>query len=93
MQRIERQGDGDRSVDEANKCVITFRCPPELESVLPRPIPAVQGIPEWFKAMPSRVFSDVLHSDQFTVKRCPPFIDAMTYGFLVPLVTDVRFEN
>jgi hypothetical protein len=93
MPHIPGAGDGDRSANQTDECVITFRCPRELESVLPRPVPAVQGIPEWFKAMPARVFSDVLHSDQFTVKRCPPFIDAMTYGFLIPLITDVRVEN
>ena len=77
-------------MDELN---IIFRCPPELESALPRPIPAVQGIPEWFKAMPQRAFSAVSQTEQFTVKKCPPFIDAMTYGFLILLVTDVRIEN
>src|SRR3954471_2982247 len=72
---------------------ITFRCPPELESVLPRPIPAVQGIPEWFKTMPQRAFSVIAQNEQLTVKKCPPFIDAMTYGFLIPLVADLRVEN
>jgi len=28
-----------------------------------------------------------------TVKKCPPFIDAMTFGFLMPLVADLKFEN
>jgi hypothetical protein len=28
-----------------------------------------------------------------TVKKCPPFIDAMTYGFLIPLVTDVTVRD
>ena len=73
--------------------VITFRCPPELESVLPRPVPAVEGVPEWFKAMPPRAFSEVFQREQLTVKKCPPFIDAMTYGFLIPLPVDVEVEN
>jgi hypothetical protein len=72
---------------------ITFRCPPELESVLPRPIPAVQGIPAWFKTMPQRAFSVIAQNEQLTVKKCPPFIDAMTYGFLIPLIADLRVEN
>jgi hypothetical protein len=33
---------------------ILFRCPPELEPILPRPIAAVLGLPDWFKAMPQR---------------------------------------
>jgi hypothetical protein len=72
---------------------IVFRCPPELEEVLPRPIPAVRGLPEWFKTMPQKALSTVTLDEQFTVKKCPPFIDAMTYGFLVPLVADIRVEN
>src|SRR5215475_10268645 len=65
---------------------IAFRCPPELEPVLPRPIPAVLGLPDWFKAMPQKAINSVTQGEQFTVKKCPPFIDAMTYGFLMPLV-------
>lgn len=72
---------------------ITFRCPPELEGLLPRPIPAVQGLPEWFKAMPARAHSAILHTDQLTVKKCPPFIDAMASGFLIPLLADLRVEG
>ena len=72
---------------------ITFSCPPELESVLPRPIPAVQGLPDWFKAMPQKAYSTLLQREELTVKKCPPFIDAMIYGFLIPLIADVRVEN
>jgi hypothetical protein len=72
---------------------INFRCPPELDAILPRPIPAVQGIPDWFKAMPVKAFSAVMQTERMTVKKCPPFIDAMTYGFLIPLVTDLHIEN
>ena len=79
--------------DQANTATIIFRCPPELESILPRPVPAILGLPEWFKSMPASAFSAVLQTSQMTVKKCPPFIDAMTYGFLIPLVTDVRVEN
>ena len=28
-----------------------------------------------------------------TIKKCPPFIDAMGYGFLIPLVSDLKVEN
>jgi hypothetical protein len=79
---------------EANaNTAITFRCPPELEPILPRPLLAVLGLPDWFKAMPQKAFSPVLQSDQMTVKKCPPFIDAMTSGFLMPLVADLKVQN
>lgn len=77
----------------AESLSVIFRCAAELKDVLPRPIPAVQGLPDWFKAMPQRAFSDVLQMEQMTVKKCPPFIDAMTYGFLIPLVTDLHVES
>ena len=71
---------------------VTFRCPPELEPILPRPIPAVLGLPDWFKAMPQKA-STRPWARRATVKKCPPFIDAMTYGFLIPLAIDLKVEN
>ena len=79
--------------EQAEPLSITFRCPPELDSILPKPIPAVRGLPPWFKDMPQKVFNGALGSEQFTVKKCPPFVDAMTYGFLMPLVADLRIED
>jgi hypothetical protein len=80
-------------LDELQSPTIAFRCPPELEAILPRPIPAVLGIPSWFKAMPQTAFSTMLQTEQMTVKKCPPFIDAMICGFLMPLVADIRVED
>ena len=60
--------------------------------MLPRPMPAVLGLPDWFKTMPAAAVSQLDQSEQPTIKKCPPFIDAMTYGFLIPLATDVRVE-
>jgi hypothetical protein len=72
---------------------VTFRCPPGLEAILPRPIPAVQGLPDWFKAMPQKAFSEERQKEVMTVKKCPPDIDAMGYGFLIPLACDLKVEN
>jgi hypothetical protein len=92
MPTLTRDTEG-RSMDEAEALTITFRCPPELEGALPRPIPAVQGLPDWFKAMPQKTFNPVLQNEQMTLKRCPPFIDAMTTGFLMGLAADLKVEN
>jgi hypothetical protein len=83
---------GNAAPDDARQ-TITFRCPPGLDAIVPRPIPAVSGIPDWFKKMPAKSFSDMVQAEQMTVKKCPPFIDAMTYGFLIPLVTDLTVED
>jgi hypothetical protein len=80
-------------MDQATQRSITFRCPPELEPILPRPIPAVLGLPDWFKALPQKAFSETLGDDLFTIKKCPPVIDAMTFGFLMPLACDLKVAN
>jgi hypothetical protein len=80
-------------MNPADQGSIVFRCPPELEGILPRPIPAVRGLPDWFKALPQKAFSPISGDDVPTIKKCPPVIDAMTYGFLMPLACDLKVEN
>lgn len=72
---------------------LKFRCPVGLEDKLPPPIPASLGLPGWLKTMPTQAFNVLNSREEDTVKRCPPFVDAMTCGFLIPLMCDVRFEN
>src|SRR6185312_8553813 len=80
-------------MNDDSQMTVTFRCPPELAAILPPPIPAVEGLPDWFKALPQKAFNPLTQEATQTVKRCPPFIDAMTYGFLIPLAADVRITN
>jgi hypothetical protein len=40
-----------------------------------------------------QAFNVINQREEDTVKRCPPFVDAMASGFLIPLMFDVRFEN
>lgn len=80
-------------MDVENQVTVKFRCPPQMEPILPRPIPAVRGLPDWFKALPQNCFSAVSNKELMTVKKCPPFIDAMTYGFLMPLAAEIKVEN
>lgn len=72
---------------------LTFRCPPGLEAVLPRPIPAVLGLPDWFKTLPQKTYNPTMGEETHTLKKCPPFIDAMTYGFLIPLPIDLKLQH
>ena len=72
---------------------IVFRCPPELEAFLPRPIPARRGGPEWLKTMPLAAYSDDLGKEVSTFKHCAPFLDAMSHGFIIPLPTDIRVDR
>jgi len=80
-------------MDESGPMKLTFRCPRALEGLLPRPIPAVLGLPDWFKAMPQNAFNPSVGARTMTVKKCPPVIDAMTYGFLIPLAIDLEVRD
>lgn len=72
---------------------LTFRCPPALEGIIPEPRPAEAELPQWLRTMPARAVSETSGSEEDTVKRCPPFIDAISTGFLMPLLCDVNVEN
>jgi hypothetical protein len=80
-------------MNQPREMKLRFRCPPELDAILPQPVPAVLGLPDWFKSMPSRAFNPTMGIEDHTVKKCPPFIDAMTYGFLIPLAADLEVHK
>ena len=71
----------------------TFRCDPALIGRLPRPIPAREALPDWLRAMPAKAFSELHGEDVRTVKQCPPFVDAMAHGFVMPLACDVEVRG
>jgi hypothetical protein len=72
---------------------ILFRCDPALEAHLPRPMAARTALPDWLRAMAATQFSPTHGQDVRTVKQCPPFIDAMSYGFMIPLPCDVKVQD
>ncbi|MBI1172431.1 hypothetical protein GC209_13615 [bacterium] len=68
---------------------IQFRCDPALIDRLPRPVPARDGLPDWLRRMPAEALSPAHGTTVRTVKQCPPFVDAMSHGFLMTLPCDV----
>lgn len=72
---------------------VTFRCDPALFDRLERPVPARSRLPDWLHAMPATAFSFVHDTDLRTVKQCPPFVDAMSHGFVIPLPCDVTVAD
>ncbi|MBZ9795370.1 hypothetical protein [Mesorhizobium sp. ES1-4] len=72
---------------------IVFRCDPALAETLPRPVPARALLPDWLRKMPPKAFSEIHGREIRTVKQCPPFVDAMTHGFMILLPCDVTVEN
>lgn len=72
---------------------IVFRCDPAMLDLLARPTLARQALPEWLRRMPRAAFSDTHAQQVRTLKHCPPFIDAMSHGFVIPLPCDVRVSD
>ena len=60
---------------------------------VPAPTAAAQHVPEWLKQMPPDV--QTRKGEGFgtnsTLKRCMPFVDAMTAGYVIPIAGDVQF--
>lgn len=73
---------------------ITARCHPALEPLLPKPVPARRALPDWLREMPSEAPSEVLEGAMVrTVKHCPPFLDALGLGVMIPLACDLHFDK
>ena len=71
---------------------VIFRCDPALIDLLPRPVPAKAALPPWLREMAPRVDSAVHSRSIRTLKQCPPFVDAMSHGFVIGLPCDVSVE-
>jgi hypothetical protein len=72
---------------------IVFRCDPAMAPQLIRPVAARAALPDWLRAMPGAAFSDLHGQEVRTVKQCPPFVDAMSHGFIIPLPCDVDVRD
>jgi hypothetical protein len=72
---------------------IRFLCAPEDEGVIAPPVAAKTHLPDWFRKLPAIDAQKLDTGDTgLTVKRCMPFLDAMTTGFILPLAATVRLE-
>jgi Family of unknown function (DUF6065) len=73
--------------------VIEFTCEPDDLDVIAAPVRARAAIPDWFRRLPG-VDAERLSAtnNALTVKRCMPFLDALTIGWIVPLAATVRLE-
>lgn len=65
--------------------VIEFHTKPEWKDILPAPKKASKFIPEWFKKLENQSNDN---PSSGTVKRCVPFIDALSFGYIIPMWSD-----
>lgn len=80
------------------KPIIEFFCHRDDVATLPHPRPAAKYIPEWYKKIPQVI--DDGHNDRdqygartFTAKKCMPMLDAMSLGYVIPLVADLSIRS
>ena len=72
---------------------VTFTCAPEDEGVIAPPVPAKSYLPDWFRKLPAVDEARLSTGDTgLTVKRCMPFLDAMTTGWILPVPATVRLQ-
>lgn len=68
-----------------------------LASIPPKP--AISLLPDWYKSIPPRHTQKKLHqplnaeTHNHTVKKCVPFLDAMSNGYMAVLTDDVYVEQ
>lgn len=72
---------------------ISFLCKAEDEGVIAPPFASKAYLPNWFRKLPAITpDAETTTSTGLTVKRCMPFLDAMTTGWIIPLAATVRLE-
>ena len=60
----------------------------------PKPYPASRAIAEWYKNLPIEATSTGPEPAVMpTVKRCPPFLEAMSCGYIIPFCADAVFTT
>lgn len=72
---------------------LRFLCAPEDEGVIAPPVPARNYLPDWFRKLPAVDEAKLRTTDTgLTIKRCMPFLDAMSTGWIIPLPATVRLD-
>ncbi|WP_144797708.1 hypothetical protein [Halorubrum depositum] len=80
--------------------IIEFVTEKELYGAIPEPVPANKVLPDWYRKLgqytdPDSRFgsgNDRHSIASSTVKRCAPFMEAMTLGWIIPLPAEVQFK-
>jgi hypothetical protein len=68
-----------------NKKIKFISAQPDYD--IPKPVPASRLVPEWYRKMPGA------NKQIETVKKCVPFLDALTSGYIITLPVDVYWNE
>lgn len=81
---------GDDLVEGPSDDVVEFVAEEENVDVIAEPVPAREVLPRWYKRLEAHTGDG--HPDT-TVKRCMPFLDAMSLGWIIPTPGEVHFTS
>jgi hypothetical protein len=60
----------------------------------PPPYPASRNIPDWYKGLQTECTTTGPTPEILpTIKRCPPFLEAIASGYIIPLADDIQFRT
>jgi hypothetical protein len=77
---------------QSRPCV-EFLCRPEDRGVIAEPAAARTAQPAWFRRLAGVDRAELsAKNNGLTVKRCVPFLDALSIGWIIPLAATVRLE-
>lgn len=78
---------------KASSGQLQFLCDPQDHGVIAEPVPAKAALPDWFRQIPAIDKAELSATNNgLTIKRCMPFLDAMTTGWVLPLAAEVRLD-
>ena len=72
---------------------LDFRCPPELQSILPPPLPARVQLPMWVERMPKKAFAENLDIDVETIRSEKSFQASFEEGFVLRFACSVHVDR
>jgi Family of unknown function (DUF6065) len=93
MGRFRRARQKEMRSEPGSRLPIEFLCDPGDRGVIAEPVPARTVQPTWFKRLPGLDRGALSAANNgLTVKRCAPFLDALSIGWIIPLAATVRLE-
>lgn len=69
------------------EATIKFHAKKEVLEAIPHPVKAGKLMPDWFRKLPKSMQQQDKAAPG-TIKRCVPFLDALTQGYIIPLWAD-----
>lgn len=70
--------------------IIQFRCLEEDWDVIPKPFPSRKFMPDWFKSLSPKLGNGY---EKSTIKKCSPFLDSLTAGWIIPLASEIYIKT